>query len=96
MSAYLLLNHLLNFMAPAALVAALLVLFSRLLPGFFGSNKALVHALWAQLAINFIVGVGVLAAGLVLLGRDGKMLTYVALILATALSQWCQIGGWKR
>ena len=96
MTAYLLLNHLLNFMAPAALVAALLLMFSRLLPGIFGSNKALVYVLWAQLAINFIVGVGVLAAGLVLLGRDGKMLTYVALILATATSQWLLLGGWKR
>ena len=96
MTAYLLLNHLLNFMAPAALVAALLLMFSRLLPGFFGSNKALVYVLWAQLAINFIVGVGVLAAGLVLLGRDGKMLTYLALMLAMATSQWLQLGGWKR
>ena len=49
-----------------------------------------------QIAINFVVGVVVLAAGLVLLGRDGKMLTYVALVIATATSQWWLLGGWKR
>ena len=96
MTAYLLLNHLLNFMAPALLVALLLATLSRLFSGFFGSKRALVQVLWAQLAINFIVGVVVLAAGLVLFGRDGKMLTYVALVIAMAVSQWCQLGGWKR
>ena len=96
MTAYLLLNHLLNFMAPALLVALLLATLSRLFFGFFGSKRAIVHVLWAQLAINFIVGVAILAIGLVLFGHDGKMLTYVALILAMAVSQWCQLGGWKR
>lgn len=96
MTAYLLLNHLLNFMAPAALVALLLVAFSRLFSGFFGLKKAVVHVWWLHLAINFIVGVGVLAAGLLLSGRDGKMLTYAALVLAVATSQWLQLGGWKR
>jgi hypothetical protein len=52
--------------------------------------------LWAQTAINFVVGVGVLSASLVLQGRDGKMLTYVVLVLAIACSQWWQLGGWKR
>ncbi len=96
MTAYLLANHLLNLVAPAALIALLLVVFSRLFAGFFGSNKPFAYALWAQIAINFVVGVVVLVAGLVLLGRDGKMLTYVALVLATAASQWWQLGGWKR
>ena len=42
------------------------------------------------------MGLGVLTAGLVLLGRDGKMLTYVLLVLAMASSQWALLGGWKR
>ena len=96
MTAYLLADHLLNLVAPAALMALLLVGFSRLLSGFFRSKKELVHAWWIQVAINFVVGVGVLAIGLVLLGRDGKMLTYVVLVLAIACSQWGQLGGWKR
>ena len=93
MTAYLLADHLLNLVAPAALMALLLVGFSRL---FFRSKKVLAHAWWVQVAINFVVGVGVLAIGLVLLGHDGKMLTYVVLVLAIACSQWGQLGGWKR
>lgn len=96
MTAYLLVDHLLNLVAPAALIAFLLVAFSRLFPRFFTSKQPFAHALWSQVAINFVVGAGVLAAGLVLLGRDGKMLTYVVLVVAVAVSQWWQLGGWKR
>ena len=92
MTPYLLTNHLLNFMAPAALIAGLLVLFSRLFFGVFRSKTGVAQSWWAQFAINFIVGVGVLAAGLVLLGRDGKMLTYVALVLASATCQGWLLG----
>ena len=96
MTAYLLTNHLLNFVAPAALAAFLLVVFSRLFFGFFGSKKTPVLSMWVQAAINFVVGVLVLVAGLVLLGHDGKMVTYVGLSVAMAISQWWQLGGWKR
>ncbi len=96
MTAYLLANHLLNFVAPAALVSVLLAAFSRLFAGFFGSNRPFAHNWRAQLAINFIVGVIVLVAGLILLGRDGRMLTYLLLVIAMAVSQWWRIGGWKR
>lgn len=92
MSAYLLINHLLNFMAPAALLALLLVVLSHLFFGFFRSKRQDIKSWWVQAAINFVVGVLVL----VLLGRDGKMLTYVGLVLATATSQWWQLGGWKK
>jgi hypothetical protein len=47
-------------------------------------------------AINFIVGVAVLSAGLMIFGRDGKMATYVALVLACATSQWLLAGSWRR
>ena len=96
MTAYLLANHLLNLAAPAALIALLMVAMGRVFPAFFRSKQAFAQAWWAQLAIHFIVGVGVLAAGLTLLGRDGKMATYVMLVLAMAISQWIQLGGWKR
>jgi len=33
---------------------------------------------------------------LVLFGRDGKMLAYAALTLATASSEWWQAGGWRK
>ncbi len=96
MTAYLLANHLLNFVAPAALMAGLLVALARLFSGFFGSKRPSAHSWRAQLAINFVVGVMVLAAGLIWLGRDGKMLTYLLLALAMAASQWWLLGGWKR
>jgi hypothetical protein len=96
MTAYLLAGHLLNLLAPAALIALLLAAFPRLFFRFFTSNKAIARDWPAQAAINFIVGSVVLVTGLVLLGRDGKMLTYVLLVLCMAASQWCQLGGWKR
>ena len=96
MTAYLLVNHLLNLAAPAALVALLLVALCRIFSAFFRSKPMFVHTWWSQVAINFVVGAVVLAAGLFLLGRDAKMLTYVMLVLAMAVSQWCQLGGWKR
>ena len=96
MTAYLLAGHLFSLLAPAALIALLLALFTRLFTGFFISNKAFSHSWWAQAAINFIVGAAVLVAGLVLLDHDGKMLTYVLLVLTMAASQCCQMAGWKR
>ncbi|MEO5661301.1 MAG: hypothetical protein ABIQ90_16130 [Polaromonas sp.] len=96
MTVYLLADHLLNLVAPAAIIALLLVLLSRLFPGFFRSKQSLAQVWRAQAAINFVVGVVLLAAGLVLLGRDGKMLTYVIVVLGVAGSQWWQLGGWKR
>ena len=96
MTAYLLAGHLLNLLAPAALIALLLGAFARRFPGFFTSNRAVAHSWRAQAAVDFVVGSTVLVAGLVLRGRDGKMLTYVLLVLAMAASQWCQLGGWKR
>ena len=37
----------------------------------------------------------VLVAGLVFFGRDGKMATYAALVLAIASSQWLLLRGWR-
>ena len=91
-------NHLLNFVAPAAAVALVLVLGG----GLIGSRSPLALAWWLRLGIVFAVGVAVLAAGLVVLaaglalwGRDGKMLTYAALVVATATCQWALVRGWK-
>ena len=96
MTAYLLADHLFNLVAPAALIALLLVALSRVFPVFFKSKQDSAQSWWAQIAINFIVGAGVLAVSLVLSGRDGKMLAYGTLVLAMAISQWCLLGGWKR
>ena len=95
MTAYLLTNHLLNFIVPAASVALLLVLLSRLSFGLFKSKRPLALSWWAQVAIIFIVSAGILTAGLLIFGRDGKMMTYAALVLGAALCQWVLVRGWK-
>jgi len=95
MTAYLLTNHLLNFMAPAALLALLLVLLSRLFSGFFSSKRPIVHTWWLQVAIIFVANMAFLTAGLLVFGHDGKMLTYAGLVLGAALCQWLMLRGWK-
>ncbi|MDR2853604.1 MAG: hypothetical protein LBV61_11225 [Burkholderiaceae bacterium] len=90
MSAFILLNHLANFVAPAFFVAILLTLFARLL------LARATLSLWTQIAINFVVGVLVLASGLALLGRDGSLVTYVALVGVCGTLQWFFSRGWKR
>lgn len=92
MAPFEILDHLLNFFAPALGVALLLAVISP----FFMKKWSFAGAIWGQVAINFIVGAGVLAGGVVFFGRDGKMLTYLVLVLAMATSQWWQLGGWKK
>ncbi len=96
MTAYLLLNHLLNFVAPAAMVALLLVVATRLMPGFLGAKRSVVPSMRSQLAVTFLTGLVILVAGLLVFGRDGKLLTYAALAGGAALSQWLLLRGWKR
>jgi len=95
MTAYLLLNHVLNFLAPAVTVALLLMLSSRFFSRFLGSKKPLTQSIFVQAAIIFIVNVLVLAAGLVLFGNDGKMTTYASMMLASAVCQWVLWRGWR-
>ncbi|MGL4436785.1 MAG: hypothetical protein ACRCVM_13155 [Giesbergeria sp.] len=85
------LNHLLNFVAPAAALALVLVPLARVLR----PKTAPALSWWAQVAIIFIVGCAVLTAGLWWLGRDGKMSTYAALVLASATCQWLLRRGWR-
>lgn len=87
-----LLLHLLNFVAPAAVLAWLLVLAGRWL------RPAAPPLLrwWQQWLLLCTLGVAVLAAGLWWWGRDGKMATYAALVLACGSGQWVLVRGWKR
>ena len=73
------------------IVALLLVLSG----GLLGSRSPVALGWWVRLGILFGVGVAVLVAGLVVLGRDGKMLTYAALVLACASCQWLLLRGWR-
>ena len=76
--------HLLNFAAPALGVALGVSLFSLLLM----KNRTLSLAIYTQTAINFVVCLLALAAGLWFFGRDGVMATYGAMLLCVASSQW--------
>ena len=90
MSAADLLNHLLNFVAPAFWIAVLLTVAARLVvPG-----PTRVAWPW-RLALDAGVGVLVLVLGLVLTGHDGSMATWVALVLAMATTEWCLRGSWR-
>jgi hypothetical protein len=86
-----LLNHLLNFVAPAFWVALTVTLFALL----FMKNKALAGGFIRSLAINFGICCLVLVVGLLLFGRDGKMSAYAAMTLFCATSQWVLQRGWR-
>ncbi|MCD2513026.1 hypothetical protein [Comamonas endophytica] len=86
------LAHLLNFAAPALVLALGLAAAGRLVSPGAGH----LTGWWVQVAINFAVGCGVLLAGLVWFERDGKLATYAALVLACAACQWVLAGGWRR
>ncbi len=77
-------NHAINFLAPALWLAVLMPFLAR----FILRNRSSAHTLSGLVALNFIVGCIMLLAGLVVFGRDGKMLTYLALVLGVASSQW--------
>jgi hypothetical protein len=86
-----LLNHALNFVAPAAWVALLVTVLGR----FFLKKQALAHVFKRDAAINFAVACVALVAGLWWFGRDGKMATYSAMALLCATSQWLLVRGWR-
>ena len=86
------LNHLLNFVAPAAAVALLLALGGRWVARPSGQAPR-----WWMLALGlFVLGTVVLAAGLLVFGTDGKMATYAALVLVCACGHWVAVRGWRR
>jgi hypothetical protein len=84
-------THLLGFIAPALVVAALVALAGKVV--FSRNNPA--KRWWHSFALNSIAGIGVLVVGLWVFGRDGKMATYVALVLVVATTQWLSSRGWQ-
>lgn len=95
MTFYLLANHLINLVLPAAAVALLLVLATQLMSGIFKSKRPLAQTWYVQAAIVFIANTVVLVAGLVFFGHDGKMLTYAAMVAGAAVCQWVLLGAWR-
>jgi len=86
-----LLNHLLNFMAPALWLAVLIPLLAHI----FMKKRPLALSLYGQVAINFVVSASVLGLGLWAFGEEGKMLTYSAMALLCASSQWLMRRAWR-
>lgn len=84
--------HLLNFFAPALVVGGLGAAFTKLI-----WRNELKTVAWFRLAAWAVVtGAGVLVAGLVVAGRDGKMATYGALVVGNAVSLWWAAFGPRR
>jgi hypothetical protein len=84
--------HLLNFFAPAAGIGLFASLATKLL-----WRRELHGVAWSRLWLDAFAG-GALASigGLLLFGRDGKMATYAAMVLACAVSLWWRAFGKAR
>ena len=80
-----------GLLAPAAGAALLVSLCGRFLLG-----RGLADQSWGWcFAIDFAAGSAALVAGLALFGRDGRLASYLALIVACATSQWLLSRSWK-
>ena len=91
MSLLALLDHLLNFAFPALAVG---VLVATLAPWMV--KKARTHHSWlTQSAINSVACLLALVLGLFVFGRDGKMASYAAMVMACAGSQWLAAKAWR-
>lgn len=78
--------HLANLFLPALGLGALAAALAKLL-----WRRELAPVPWARLAgPACAASAAVVLAGLALLGRDGKMATYAAMVAASALTLWWQ------
>ena len=94
MTAHLLALHLLHLVLPAAALALLMVALASAMPGWRGRDP-LVGGWLARWFWTWGLNLGVSVAGLVGWGADGMMVTYGALVLASALAQWLMWRGWR-
>ena len=93
MTAYLLTMHLLNAMAPAVFLALIMAWVAPRWLGGRGARSAapgwLVRWAWGTFFNGLVVLVGMA------LGATGKMQTYAALVLVSALVQFMLLRGWR-
>ena len=78
--------HLLNFMLPAAGVGAIAAALAKLL----WRRELASNPWWRLAAPAAVASLLVLAGGRVMFGKDGRMATYGAMVLACALTLWWQ------
>jgi hypothetical protein len=77
-------NHLLNLFLPALALGALSAALVKLL-----WRRELATVSWARLAAPAAgAAVAVALTGLLIFGRDGRMATYTAMVLACAITLW--------
>ncbi len=91
MNPVLAINHLLNFMAPALAMALMMACAVYV----FWRNRAKSIGWLKLFAIDFVICLAILLAGLIIFGNDGKMWTYTALVVISATSQWLILRGWR-
>ena len=85
------LNHVVNFTAPAFAVAVLTALLARKLVFTNGDRPGFRMLVVGGSAASVMV----LAGGLWMFGRDGKMSTYAAMVVVCATTQWVMARAWK-
>jgi hypothetical protein len=89
----LLLLHVWGFVLPALTMAVFMPWAGRWVAGpATGQSRTPVLR---RMAVHALLGVLVLVAGLYLQGQDGKMSTYIALVLVAATAEWCLQRSWK-
>ena len=84
--------HLANMASPAFAMALL----SAAVTDRLVAPVAMLVPFWTRFAVYASIGTAVLMAGLWYFGRDGKMPSYAALVLAVATTQWLLARPWKR
>jgi hypothetical protein len=85
--------HVLNLFLPAAMLAALASALAKLI----WRSELRSVAWWRLCKVTALAAGGVTLAGLVLLGQDGKMLTYAGMVLASAAAlAWAGFGPGRR
>lgn len=78
------LGHLLNLFLPALGIAAIAALLSKVL-----WRHELNSVSWQRLATHgAVAGAAAILLGLILSGRDGRMVTYVVVVFANAAGLW--------
>lgn len=93
MTAYLFIIHALNFLAPAAALALLMAILAPRLTGGAGRRPTMGWPM--RFAWGLLVNLAVVLGGLYT-ASVGKVLIYAALVMASALTQFVLLGGWRR
>ncbi len=80
--------HLFNFALPALFMALFMPWAGRWVMGPSRSS------LRRRMGVQALCGLAVLVVGLWLQGQDGKMSTYIALVIVAASAEWLMQRGW--